>query len=235
MAVHIGPLEGALEVPGRDVPMPLPMPWELTATRSGWRGKRLFDVVVAFLLLVLLAPLMLAAVLAVKLTSPGPVFFRQSRVGRGGRDFQILKFRTMLVDAEQRLLEDGELYGRYLEGSHKLPCRLDPRVTRVGRFFRVWSIDEVPQLFNVLAGDMSLVGPRPVRRTELSHYGGHLDAYLKVKPGLTGLWQVSGRNRIRFPVRAELDALYHAACGPLTDLQILLKTPLAVLLRLGSD
>jgi exopolysaccharide production protein ExoY len=235
VAVHMGRLNGTLEVTGHDVPLTAPVMWASTERAPGWRGKRCFDVVVSLVLIVLLAPVMLLAMVAVRLTSPGPVFFRQSRVGRGGKDFWILKFRTMLEDAEERLLADQDLYGRYLEGSHKLPCHLDPRLTKVGRFFRVWSIDELPQLFNVLAGDMSLVGPRPVRRSELADYGNHLDSYLSVKPGLTGLWQVSGRSRIHFPARAELDARYRVACGAWTDLRILLKTPLAVLLRLGSD
>ena len=217
------------------LPVITPVPSVGAPPTSGWRGKRALDLAFSAVLLVLLAPLMVVAALAVKLSSKGPVFFRQSRIGLGGKEFHILKFRTMCSDAEERLLTDRHLHGMYLDGGHKIPCRLDPRVTRVGRIFRTWSIDEMPQLLNVLLGHMSLVGPRPVVHGELGRYGEHLGAYLALRPGLTGVWQTSGRNQIVFPARAELDAWYHVRCSPWVDLKILLKTPLSVLRRQGSE
>lgn len=201
----------------------------------GWRGKRVLDVVGALALILLFLPLMAVVALAVKLTSPGPVLFRQTRVGRQGRHFGILKFRTMVEDSEARLAQDPELYRMYVERSHKLACHVDPRVTRVGRMLRTWSIDELPQVFNVLAGHMSLVGPRPVVPSELEKYGEHADAYLALRPGLTGLWQVSGRSEVVFPERAHLDVRYGLACTLWHDLKLLARTPLAVLMRRGSD
>jgi exopolysaccharide production protein ExoY len=202
---------------------------------TGWPGKPLVDVVGALVLLVLLAPVMLLAALAVKLSSPGPVFFRQARIGRGGREFPIIKFRTMCKDAEERLKRDSGLQGMYFTGGHKIPCQLDPRVTRVGRILRTWSIDELPQLFNVILGHMSLVGPRPVEFSQLTSYAGHLDAYLALRPGLTGVWQTSGRSQIAFPARADLDAWYRDRCNPWLDIKIMAKTPVSVLRRQGSD
>lgn len=202
---------------------------------GGWPGKRVIDVLGAVVLLVLLAPVMVFAALAVKLSSRGPVFFRQPRIGCGGREFRIIKFRTMCRDAEERLKTDRSLQGLYFNGDHKIPCRLDPRVTKVGRMFRTWSIDELPQLFNVIRGDMSLVGPRPVELSQLPSYAGHLDAYLALRPGLTGVWQTSGRSEIAFPARAELDAWYCDRSSPWLDVKILAKTPLSVLRRQGSD
>lgn len=205
------------------------------AAARGWRGKRALDVAGALLLVLVFLPLMVLTALAVKLTSRGPVFFRQNRVGRDGREFPMLKFRTMVVDSEARLARDPELHRMYLENSHKLPCQLDPRVTRVGRLLRTWSIDELPQVFNVLAGHMSLVGPRPVTRDQLPEYGGLSDVYLSLRPGLTGMWQVSGRSQVVFPERAHLDAHYLSACTAWVDLKVLARTPLAVVLRRGSD
>jgi exopolysaccharide production protein ExoY len=202
----------------------------------GWRGKRALDVTVTAVLIVLFLPVFLVVALAVKASSPGPVLFRQRRVGRGGREFLIFKFRTMDTDAELKLRTDEELHRRFLAGDHKLPSRTDPRVTRVGRLLRRSSLDELPQLLNVLAGDMSLVGPRPVVHPELVRdYEGFESSYLSLRPGLTGLWQVSGRSTVGFPERAHLDERYRASCGPWTDAKILLRTPLVVVTGLGAD
>ena len=198
-------------------------------------GKRCVDVVVAMLLILLLAPLMLAAAVAVRLSSPGPVLFRQRRVGRRGREFTMLKFRSMRVDAEELLESDAELARLYLASGHKLPIACDPRVTRVGRVLRTWSVDEVPQLFNVLVGHMSIVGPRPVTRPQLGDYADRARQYLAMRPGLTGLWQVSGRSAVKFPVRADMDARYSSRCSLLLDLSIVARTPVAVLRRRGAD
>ena len=198
-----------------------------------WAGKRMLDLVVSLLLLVLLTPLFVALGIAVVLTSPGPMLFRQQRVGRGGRTFDVLKFRTMTTGSEEVLAATPALLGQYMDSDFKIPNRCDPRVTRVGRVLRQSSLDELPQLLNVLKGEMSLVGPRPVRPAELSLYGEHDSAYLALRPGVTGLWQVSGRNSIRFPERAEIDADYRNRCGPALDLRILAATPVAVITRRG--
>ncbi|MDQ4131956.1 MAG: sugar transferase [Actinomycetota bacterium] len=199
-----------------------------------WRGKRLFDLAVSMVLLLLSVPVFLVVAAAVALTSPGPVFFRQRRVGFAGTEFEILKFRTMHVGAEEVLAEDAELLRHYLDGDHKIPCHLDPRVTAVGRFLRLSSLDELPQLVNVMRGEMSLIGPRPVRPDELPEYRQVPFAYLAVRPGLTGLWQVSGRSQIAFPLRAEIDAEYYRRCSLLTDVAILARTAVAVLACRGA-
>jgi len=202
----------------------------------GWPGKRAIDVGMSLLLILLTLPLFLLLAVVIKLTSPGTVFFRQRRVGRGGADFPMLKFRTMQADAEARLRSDPFLHDIFLQGGHKIPSHLDPRVTRVGRVMRRFSLDELPQLLNVVFGHMSMVGPRPVERSQLVRdYGEHQAAYLALRPGLTGLWQVSGRSTVRFPERAELDSHYQRTCGPWIDTKIILRTPLALFTGLGAD
>lgn len=204
--------------------------------RVDWRGKRALDVVAAGLLLLLLAPLLMVAGLAVWLESPGsPVLFRQRRVGRGDREFPMLKLRSMHPNAEQRLQAEPDLLEQFYAADHKIPDHLDPRITRIGRFLRRSSIDEIPQLLNVLAGHMSLVGPRPVERTQLAQYGELVPCYLSMRPGLTGLWQVGGRSRVAFPARAHLDLIYARDCSPVLDLKILLRTPFAVLRGQNED
>jgi exopolysaccharide production protein ExoY len=201
-----------------------------------WQGKRVLDLVLAAILTVLLAPVLVLAALAVWLDHPkGPVLFRQRRVGRGNREFSMLKFRSMQPDAEARLHAEQDLLDHFIASDHKIPDHLDPRITRIGRFLRRSSIDEIPQLFNVLAGQMSLVGPRPVERTQLEQYGVRTPYYLAMRPGLTGLWQVGGRSRVTFPARAYLDEQYACQCSLLTDLKILAKTPFAVLRGLNED
>jgi lipopolysaccharide/colanic/teichoic acid biosynthesis glycosyltransferase len=206
------------------------------AVTPGWRGKRLLDIGGSAVLILLTLPLLLTIALAVRLGSRGPVLFRQPRVGRGGREFPILKFRTMRTDAQQQLQADAELRNLFVALSHKIPCHLDPRVTRVGRVLRRLSLDELPQLFNVLAGHMSLVGPRPVERSQLERdYRGYEHAYLRLRPGLTGLWQVSGRSTVQFPERAELDTDYLRSCGPWLDAKIIARTPLVIVTGLGAE
>ena len=200
---------------------------------AGWIGKRGFDIVVSFILILLFLPILLATALAVKLTSRGPVFFRQRRVGRGGREFPMLKFRTMHPQAERLLQVDPTLRSLYLEADHKIPAGKDPRVTRLGRLLRASSLDELPQLFNILVGHMSLVGPRPVTAEQLVDYQEHLPAYVSLRPGLTGLWQVSGRNEVKFPARAQLDVQYQQLCSPGYDVRLLLRTPAAVVRSRG--
>ncbi|MDH4280097.1 MAG: sugar transferase [Acidimicrobiia bacterium] len=187
-------------------------------------AKRLLDVVFAGVLLVALAPLLIVLFLGVRASSPGPGLFRQERIGRNGRPFTILKFRSMHADAERRLVEDPDLRRRYLNGGYKLPLDADPRITKLGGFLRRTSFDELPQLWNVLKGEMSLVGPRPVLREELSEYGRYVGAYLVAWPGLTGPWQVAGRDAVRFPLRGRFDADYVDDWSLVADIKILLRT-----------
>ena len=214
-------------------PAPAPEPWTLAPSASS-RAKRALDVVVtaavaplAFVLIAVLAVLVVA-------TSRGPVFFVQERVGRGGRRFRMVKFRTMVVDAEARLRQDPTLWAEYVTNHYKLPATTDPRVTRVGRFLRRSSLDELPQLLNVLRGDMSLVGPRPVVPDELAMYGDHPEVYLGVKPGVTGWWQVNGRSGVGYPTRVDLDKAYAESWTLWLDIKILLRTPLTVLQARGA-
>ncbi len=200
-------------------------------TRPNLLLKRLFDLVGATLLLLVGLPLWLLIALAIKLDSRGPVFFVQRRVGYQGRTFPCYKFRTMYVDAEdrlQKLLKTDPHAREQWERHKKLPQ--DPRVTRVGRILRRLSLDEVPQLLNVLKGDMSLVGPRPYLEEELPDLARDVQVITSVKPGLTGLWQVSGRSDLTFRERAILDEYYVRNWSLWLDLVILIKT-LSVILK----
>lgn len=184
----------------------------------------------ASLLLLLLVPLLLIVAILVKLDSPGPILFRQRRLGREMRPFTVLKFRTMMPDAS------SELHSRYIAqlaqgeqggGSELQKLTDDPRVTRLGRILRRLSIDELPQLLNVITGRMALVGPRPAIEYELDHYEPAHFARFDVRPGITGLWQVSGRSRVGFREMLDLDAEYAGNASFTTDLKILARTPRA--------
>lgn len=191
--------------------------------------KRAFDVTVAALALVVASPIMLAAAVAIRVGSPGPVLFRQSRMGRGGRTFTVYKLRSMRVDAEAtKTAVPNEVDGPIFK------ARDDPRVTPVGRILRRASLDELPQLWNVLRGDMSLVGPRPFVVTESEQIDGWAKRRFDVRPGITGLWQISGRNDLPFDELRRLDYVYVASWSLLWDLRILWHTPAAVLARRGA-
>lgn len=191
--------------------------------------QRGFDVMVASVLLLGAGPVMLVIGFLILLT-PGPVLFRQTRIGLGGQLFTCLKFRTMAPDAEQRLqhlLETDPLARAAWESDFKLHD--DPRITRVGKFLRRTSLDELPQLINVLRGDMSLVGPRPVVPEELGRYGDYAQVVLQVRPGMTGAWQVNGRNTTTYMQRIKLDVDYALTRTLGGDLHILFQTIRAVL------
>lgn len=194
------------------------------------RAKQVADAVFAFVAALLALPLALAIAAAIAAESRGPLFYRQTRIGRHGRRFQIWKFRTMVENASEALrehLERNPADALEWTATHKL--RNDPRVTRVGRLLRRTSLDELPQLWNVLRGEMSLVGPRPIVEEELPKYGPAFTLYIQVRPGITGLWQVSGRNDTTYDERVELDARYVRTWTPLSDLRVLLKTaPVAI-------
>ena len=196
---------------------------------------RAFDIVAAASVLLLTAPLLVAIALLVWMMDGGPALYSQPRVGRDGRHFRCLKFRSMCVDADARLarlLASDETARREWQADHKL--RVDPRITRLGRFLRKTSLDETPQLINVLRGEMSLVGPRPIVDAEIPRYGRRFAAYCAQRPGITGLWQVSGRNDVSYRRRVALDTAYAARKSIALDMRILAATIPAVLLRRGS-
>lgn len=196
---------------------------------------RMFDVLGALVALAIALPLMLVIALAVRLGSPGPVLFRHARLGRGGRRFACLKFRTMVIDADAQLKalfdRDPAARAEWLR-SHKL--RHDPRVTAVGRVLRRTSLDELPQLFNVLAGTMSLVGPRPIVESEVPRYGRHFVRYCALRPGITGLWQVSRRGGTSYRRRVALDVAYARARSPALYVVIVMRTVPTVLAGRGA-
>lgn len=199
--------------------------------------KRLVDVLSSTILIIIFLPVWIIIPLLIKLDSPGPVLFLQDRLGRGGKTFRIFKFRTMILNADQYWKNHPALYKKYKKLSWKLTLEEDPRITKLGRILRQTSIDEFPQVFNILLGSMSLVGPRPIRQIErddaIGRYSNKIKKYiaqsLTVKPGLTGPWQVSGRNDVPWDKRAQLDANYATHKSLLKDLHIILKTPLAMI------
>ncbi|MDQ0078471.1 exopolysaccharide biosynthesis polyprenyl glycosylphosphotransferase [Arthrobacter oryzae] len=211
----------------------LPLIHVTTPTLEGGQrvAKRLFDVLVSGLLIVLSLPVMALVATLVKVDSPGPVLFRQDRVGIEGKHFSMLKFRSMMVDAEQQL---AGLKNRN-EGSGLLfKMKNDPRITRVGGVLRKFSLDELPQLFNIFVGSMSLVGPRPPLPSEVAEYEHDVRRRLLVKPGLTGLWQVSGRSNLSWQDSVRLDLYYVENWSLAGDLIILMKTFRAVFHGAGA-
>jgi exopolysaccharide production protein ExoY len=212
-------------------------PLPTAALVESWRYryvKRAFDIFCSLVLMIVLAIPGLLIAAAILLTSPGPVFYREQRIGRDGRRFRIWKFRSMYWHAPWL----GRLAGAR-HGGTVLEWRMhkhlrDPRVTAVGGFLRRWSLDEIPQLVNVLRGEMSLIGPRPIVAAETALYGDLLPFYLAATPGLSGLWQVSGRSNVGYDRRAQLDAAYVRSWSLRADIAILLRTLPAVLGRVGA-
>lgn len=205
-------------------------------------AKRLGDLMGSFVALTILSPLLLIIAIAIKLDSPGPILADiPMRVGRNGKLFKMYKFRSMVVGAQEMLNSNPELLKKYKQNSYKLSIDEDPRITKVGKFIRKTSIDELPQIINILQGDMSLVGPRAYYPFELEEQQiKHPDSrkYVKIilsgKPGLTGLWQVSGRSQINFDKRVQMDAAYIKRRSILYDIFIILKTIPAVLSGKGA-
>lgn len=197
------------------------------------RVNRALDVSISLVALTLLFPVMLALIVAIRVDG-GPAVFQQLRVGRGGKLFWCLKFRSMTTDAASRLetLLKTDVEAR-LEWAEHQKLRNDPRITPLGRFLRISSLDELPQLFNVLTGDMSLVGPRPIVPDEVLRYGRFAGVYSSLRPGLTGLWQVSGRNNVSYRRRVAMDRLFAKRRSVRLYLIILLKTIPAILMRTG--
>jgi lipopolysaccharide/colanic/teichoic acid biosynthesis glycosyltransferase len=195
------------------------------------RLKRAIDLVGSLTLLLLTWPLFLVIALVIKLDSPGPVYFRRRVAGQRGKPFDVLKFRSMVADAHELLLRDEVLLKRYQE---TLKIEDDPRITRIGRFLRKSSLDELPQLINVLKGQMSLVGPRMLGDIELARYGEAAERVLAVKPGLACLWAVAGRHTISFDRRVELDLDYVENWSVWLDIKILLKCGFTVFSMVGA-
>jgi len=215
-------------------PMPNDAPyWMRSVGRRAFyeAWKRAIDILTSAMLLLLFAPLFVAVAIAVRLSSPGPIFFRHKRLGKGGREFWCVKFRTMVVDAEAQLERDPELRKRFQE---RFKLKNDPRVTRVGAFLRKTSLDELPQLLLVLRGDMSLIGPRPIVRAEIDKYGVHYEKLLSVKPGLSGMWQAFGRSDISYDERIQMDLHYIEYRSLRLDLMLLCQTPVSILARRGA-
>jgi exopolysaccharide production protein ExoY len=217
-------------------PAPPPLQWQARQFRSfNLTCKRGFDIAGSLIFLALFAPVYVAVGLGVWLSSPGPVLFSQKRVGRRGRLFEFYKFRSMLSNPDEVLecfLARDEKARSLWEAYQKIDN--DPRVHRFGRFIRKFSLDEAPQIWNVLRGDMSLVGPRPCLPGQKEFYGSRWAAYCAMKPGLTGLWQVSGRNRLTYAERVQMDARYVNQWSLWLDIKILTKTVKVVLTGDGS-
>lgn len=202
--------------------------------------KRTIDIFGSLFLIVIFSPIMLITAFLVKKSSPGPIIFKQKRVGKDSKPFYMYKFRSMYIGDNDRRLKEGypDLWKKYKDAGWKLPMEEDPRITPIGKKIRSLTIDEFPQLFNVLKGEMSLIGPRAYREEELQEYEEkypHTKKFIKdirsAKPGITGLWQTSGRNDLSFEQRAKLDSDYVRKKSIWQETKILLKTPMSMLSR----
>jgi lipopolysaccharide/colanic/teichoic acid biosynthesis glycosyltransferase len=197
--------------------------------------KRIMDIIGSSIALLLFMPSIVVISIAIKLADrKGPVFFRQYRLGKNGQVFRIFKFRTMVMNAEQILRGDRALYEEYIRNNFKLPAEKDPRITWIGAFLRKTSLDELPQLLNAFAGDMSLVGPRPIVVDEIVKYDKYTKKFLSVKPGITGWWQVAGRSNVEYPDRIYLEMFYVERASFFFDLKILFETVPTVLFGRGA-
>lgn len=198
-------------------------------------AKRIMDLLGAMVGLIIFSPIFLViSILYMTGDNKGPIFFKQIRMGKYGKKFYIYKFRSMIVNAEEKLKGNEILYKKYIDNNYKLEPIEDPRITKVGQFLRKTSLDELPQFLNVLKGDMSLVGPRPVVQEELIEYGKRKDEFLSVKPGLTGYWQVSGRSDVGYPERVDLELYYAYNASLWFDIKILLLTVKNVVVGRGA-
>jgi exopolysaccharide production protein ExoY len=200
---------------------------------DAWLG-RVFDLLIATVALIVFAPLMLLIALLIRISGDGPVVFVQQRIGKGGLAFPCLKFRSMVSNSaevlETLLSESADARDEWRR-DQKL--RNDPRITPIGRILRKTSLDELPQLFNIIAGQMSIVGPRPIVSNEIERYGSFFDAYCSVRPGLTGMWQISGRNDVNYDARVQLDTMYASRKSVSYDFMICVRTIPAVLASKG--
>ncbi len=194
--------------------------------------KRIFDVVMSVIALILLSPVYLVIAIVIKCDSRGPVFYKHHRIGKNGKPFGMYKFRSMIPDADKKLDELPDEMKREFEENYKITD--DPRITRVGKFLRKTSLDELPQFLNVIKGEISLVGPRPIVEEELEKYGDNKDKFLSVIPGITGYWQANGRSDVTYEKRMELELYYVDNASFWLDIVILFKTVFAVFKRDGA-
>jgi undecaprenyl-phosphate galactose phosphotransferase len=205
------------------------------ANKWNLRAKRLFDIAAGIMLLPFILPVMMVIAIAIRLDSPGPILFSHRRVGINKSEFGCYKFRTMVINAQEVLdelfLQNPQLLEEW-EKDFKL--KKDPRITTVGRFLRKTSLDELPQIFNVLKGEMSFVGPRPIVKKEVPKFGNHIHQYYIVQPGITGLWQVSGRNDVSYSERTSLESWYVRNWSVWLDMTILLRTVGVIAMRKGA-
>lgn len=198
-------------------------------------SKRILDIVGSLIGLTILSPVFLMISLFYFFgENRGPIFFKQKRIGKNGEVFYIYKFRSMIIDADKKLKSNPLLYEKYIQNNYKLNQSEDPRITKFGGFIRTTSLDELPQFYNILKGEMSLVGPRPVVREELKEYGDRAKKFLSIKPGITGYWQVSGRSGVNYPERCGLELYYIDHASFTLDIKILFKTILKVLKKEGA-
>lgn len=196
--------------------------------------KRTFDILFSIFALIITSPFTLLISMLIIITDGRPVTFKQQRIGRNGNPFFIIKFRSMCKNAEDVLQIDPDIYKKYIANDYKLPEGEDPRITKLGGILRKTSLDELPQFWNVLKGDMSVVGPRPVVPMELEEYGNNKDRFLTMKPGVTGVWQVSGRSDIVYPERMHLELSYVNKQGLLFDIIVIFKTIFKVIKGSGA-
>ncbi len=200
--------------------------------RDGYNlWKRGLDVASSGLLLLLCFPIMILTAIAIKISDPGPVFYRSKRIGRGGKPFHVLKFRTMYVDADKRV---KELWAMNKHEGPVFKIKDDPRITPLGKYLRKFSIDELPQFINVFRGEMSMVGPRPLHEYEVEKFDDYAMERLWVKPGITCYWQIMGRSNLTFEEWMELDHRYMQEMSLWTDIKIILKTPAAIFKSEGA-
>ena len=198
-------------------------------------AKRVTDIVLSVIALILLSPVFLVIWLLDSFgDNKGPVFFKQTRIGMHHQPFKIYKFRSMIVNADEILHQDPELYQKYVANNYKLEPEEDPRITRLGRILRKTSLDEIPQFINILKGEMSLIGPRPVVKEEVEIYGDRADKFLSVKPGAMGLWQSSGRSNIGYPERCDLELSYVDHASYWYDCRILFKNLISIFKSTGA-
>ncbi|KYC64646.1 sugar transferase [Heyndrickxia coagulans] len=197
--------------------------------------KRSIDIIASLMGIILTSPIYLVLWFFYRFgENKGPLIFKQKRLGKNGKLFYIYKFRSMVVNADEKLKKNKVLYQKYIKNNYKLKPEEDPRITNLGRFLRKTSIDEIPQLINVLQGKMSLVGPRPIVEEELKEYKDRKMEFLSVKPGLTGYWQICGRSNVGYPERVDLELYYVANKSFKLDFMILIQTFIAILRGRGA-
>lgn len=198
-------------------------------------AKRLTDIILSSLALIVFSPLFLFIWIANQFgDNKGPVFFKQVRIGKNHKPFKILKFRSMVVGADEILHSNKKLYQKYVANNYKLEPSEDPRITKLGAWLRRTSIDEIPQFINIIKGDMSIIGPRPIVEDELAEYGDRVDKFLSVKPGAMGLWQSSGRSNIPYPERCDVELEYVDKASYWFDVQIMFRNIISIFKSEGA-